>query len=379
MKQLTPREQKQLRDALLSAFPRYSDLKPVVNYNLGDTLENIAGTGPLRAVLDHLVEWVVAQHKVEELIRGAFEENPGNPLLRAFAAQVLLMSPPHPPDGAPAMPDEQGRLERLVLKHVPFQHMADWRERAALRERAVCRAELPGTMGTGSLLGPDVVITNSHVLEAVIKNVVSPDQVTLRFDFKAGGDGGPPGPGQPVKLVDDGKWLVAHSPEGELDYAIVRVKGSPGDAPAGAGGPRRGWLTPVPHKFQHGEPFFVIQHPDGEPLQIAGGSVTGVDVVGRRVTYSANTLEGSSGAPCFTMGWDLIALHHYGKTSGNRGVLFESILQDLADKGLAGVIPAAFDPKATAVPAEPAKPPEATAGKAPGPTKPKPRSGKGRR
>jgi V8-like Glu-specific endopeptidase len=39
--------------------------------------------------------------------------------------------------------------------------------------------------GTGFLLGADVVMTNYHVIEAVIKGQLKPYDVVLRFDYKA--------------------------------------------------------------------------------------------------------------------------------------------------------------------------------------------------
>lgn len=119
------------------------------------------------------------------------------------------------------------------------------------------------------------------------------------------------------------------SPENGLDYILLRVNGAPGQD--FVGNIQRGWLQPLKHSFLEGEPLFIIQHPNGGPLAFAFDRVKGCEEA--RVTYWTNTEHGSSGSPCFTFAWDLVALHQrvtHPKTDPDRpnmGIPFSRILE----------------------------------------------------
>jgi len=218
-----------------------------------------------------------------------------------------------------------------------------------------------------------VVITNYHVVEAVIAGEQGhttsqglralPGDVVLRFDYKRLADGTTLNPGTVYRLATD--WLIDKSPMSpidsqpepksgvpqpdELDYALLRVDGTPGAAPVGnkaePDAPLRGWIdAPTqPYDFQPGTALFIVQHPQGDPLQLAidTDAVIGLNENHTRVTYGTNTLRGSSGSPCFDSNWDLVALHHSGdpnfdpahKPTYNEGVPFTAILALLEKRG----------------------------------------------
>jgi V8-like Glu-specific endopeptidase len=194
--------------------------------------------------------------------------------------------------------------------------------------RTVCRVEIASSagliLGTGFLLGPSTVITNYHVVEDVITKHAAPGQVTLRFDRTVNANGGEIRPGVPYRLASN--WLIDSSPLADLDYALLRVDGHPGDDPIGGqtNGPTRRWLTPVSAPLQPGQPLFVVQHPQGRPMEVAFDVV--LNVTPTRVTYRTNTEGGSSGSPAFSDQWDLLALHHVGAAAYNEGIPFSAIL-----------------------------------------------------
>ena len=142
-----------------------------------------------------------------------------------------------------------------------------WRTRLSEIENQVCRIEIasgwPPEFGTGFLLGPDVIITNYHVMEKVIQEQVSPKNVTLRFDYKVMADGTTLNSGTTYRLAEQ-DWLIDYSeyssldlsadtgeavpqPD-QLDYALLRVFDTPGDEPIGGEtnndpkAPARGWI-----------------------------------------------------------------------------------------------------------------------------------------
>jgi Effector-associated domain 1/Trypsin-like peptidase domain len=321
-------QRKQLSEALISAFPNKFSLKQMLRFGLNENLEVIAGGENLRDVVFNLVEWAEAQGKTEELVLAARNENPGNLALRAFAEEIML---------APS----SAELESIVLSKIRFANVEEWRVRMIKSELAVCRIEIPkyAGVGTGFLLGPNIVMTNYHVMEDVILDPDLRDTVILRFDYKKSADGKTLASGKEYQLMDK-EWLVDYSSEKELDYVLLCVDKVPGKEPIAdqQGAPTRGWLTPLSHSFTRGEPLLIIQHPKADPLKFAVGSVIDIQPDGHRVRYSANTLGGSSGSPCFTANWELVALHRAGERrvapTYNEGVPFSAILERLKRKGL---------------------------------------------
>lgn len=193
-------------------------------------------------------------------------------------------------------------------------------------------------LGTGFLVGPDLVLTNFHVLEPLYGGQWSADRVRFRFDYTVLADGVVVHPGQTYGLAPD--WDVDHSryspldlqvdPSGapgsdELDHALVRLDRAAGDDVVSAGqgaepgAPARGFLElrPDPHDFLSDPLLSILQHPDGQPLKLAIDTSAVLGTVGppdrpTRVRYATLTEPGSSGSPCFDADWNLVALHHSG-------------------------------------------------------------------
>ena len=200
-------------------------------------------------------------------------------------------------------PEQPGELERLI------QQIGGFLDSVSLRrsEQAVCRLEFEGAnpqaQGTGFLLAPGLVMTNFHVMQDVIKGLVTSKLVILRFDYI--GSDTEPAAGQEYRLAED--WLVDKSPINVLDYTLLRVAGDPGSAPASdnPNGPPRGYLVPAPHTFRVGEPLVIIQHPQGRPRRFSVDRVKYVPEDGMRIAYLADTDYGSSGSPCLTASFEL--------------------------------------------------------------------------
>jgi hypothetical protein len=258
-------------------------------------------------------------------------ERPKNERLIAFIAEIGL-----------AVQGDAG-LQALVST-LAFQDIVRLRLRLFELEQQVARVEIttgagPVT-GTGFLVGPDLLLTNYHVVEALVRKQVQPDQVNVRFDYKItpGQDGDVIYKGNVVGLAAD-EPVVSFSPyadydldqgpldrtwpHGYLDFALLRLAEGVGTKPAGqpvpvgqTEAPPRSWIkfpntgfTLVPK-----QDLFIVQHPQGEPLKVAFGTqaVIGSDRSNQRVRYRTNSEQGSSGSPCFNGEWKLVALHHSG-------------------------------------------------------------------
>jgi V8-like Glu-specific endopeptidase len=210
-----------------------------------------------------------------------------------------------------------------------------WLQKAVSSCRAVCRVETPAQFGTGFLIAPNMVITNWHVMREVVEDPSKAGEVVLRFDYARQPDGKLDKNGTAHQLATT-DWLLGSSLNTDLDYAVLQTQTRPADD--AVGNLQRGFLQPDPkHTFRAGEDLFIVQHPmlggmETEPLKIvmAPKAVTGLAANGTRVLYQTNTQHGSSGSPCFTSDWDLVALHranHDAQT--NEGVPFKAIVESL--------------------------------------------------
>ena len=221
------------------------------------------------------------------------------------------------PDFVPALGDEHG-LEALINSEDNFLDV-ELLAGALYCAQAVCRIEgVDSTpIGTGVLIGPDLVLTNNHVLASKAQL----EGVAARFNYKLAG--GIPFQGEAFAVGTD---FYESSPETELDYALIRLVAAPlaslapatGDAHAtivqlAALGRHRGYVESASRFIKRGDRVNIIQHPNGDPLKIVlTQNYVALDMSERRVQYVADTMPGSSGSPVFNRKWELVALHHSG-------------------------------------------------------------------
>lgn len=353
MAALTGAQYEQFWDALLNAYDKLG-LTMMLKFKLDKGLGKIVAPGAFQNVVFNLIGVAEMEGWTYELLLAARESNPGNAALLAFSQQFGL---------APGKMPARIELEKLIVETNSFFDITRWRERLGEIEGRVCRIEIQnGGYGTGFLLGSDVVMTNYHVVESVIGGKHGPGDVVLRFDYRRLRDGTTLNQGKVFRLpATSGDWLVDHSPysrvdlesgpksglpePNELDYALLRVDGSPGDESVGEkpepGAPSRGWLDidETDYGFQADTPLFIVQHPKGAPLKLALDSkaVIGLNANGTRVTYRTNTDPGSSGSPAFDQNWNLVALHHSGDPDSinptyNEGIPFGAIVKLLRER-----------------------------------------------
>jgi len=209
----------------------------------------------------------------------------------------------------------------------------------------------PLGFGTGFMISPRLLMTNSHVLGDETAAAAS----TVRFDYAKDIDDIEQ-PGVEVGLRPD-IFFVA-SPVDDLDYAIVAV-----DEPEGGLG--RPWspLIAGSGKVLLGQSVNIIQHPRGrrQELITRNSTLTFIDDQPDYAHYSGDTEPGSSGSPCYNDRWQLAFLHHasvpemddqgfYRKKNGqrwnvgddpddinwvaNEGIRISRIVQDVESKGL---------------------------------------------
>jgi len=255
---------------------------------------------------------------VLDLVLAARADNPTNSRLRRVAEQIGV-----------ALRVDGGEFEAVLVAQSGFQFTDPWRDQMSRCEPAVFRIELEMPdgavlgIGTGFLVGPAAAMTCNHVFTM---NGIEPDsnwrdRLRARFDYKADADGKPIREGTVYRMAQASDWMADRSPVENLDYALIRLEGTPGQDPIGSSqSPERGWLSAVPYSFAVDETLAVLQHPAGRPLSLSLGPVKRSEA--DRIWHKANTEPGSSGAPCFNARWQVGAMHHHGsETAGlNRAV-----------------------------------------------------------
>lgn len=343
MSQISGPQAKVLRDALVDAFPTIARLDEMLFYQLDVNRQRIALGDDLDEILRKVIGEFNRNYQIPELIRAARATNPHHPLLAATQFEMArsgIVITEQTSSGR--QPIESGKsLERFIRSANGLKEPRKWREGMARAESTVCRVEVlqpsgEPVFGTGFLISPALVLTNYHVVELVHKGLVAPANVQLRFDFALLADGVTPNKGT-VYQLDTPDWLADYSiysefdtvadspadpPADQLDYAILRVNGSPGEEPVGGAANQqenavpRGFLpiARVPYAFVPNSALFILQHPAGAELKLAldTEAVISVNASKTRVRYRTNTDDGSSGSPCFDDNWSLVALHHAG-------------------------------------------------------------------
>ncbi|MEU3957183.1 endonuclease, partial [Streptomyces achromogenes] len=173
--------------------------------------------------------------------------------------------------------------------------------RAARSIGRVCvRTPEGGHYGTGFMVSPSLLLTNNHVL----RSLEEAGHAVVQFDYQAGVDGRPL---IPVTFRIDPHGFFAT--DRELDFTVVAVAESNEE---GARLADFDWLPldGAQGKAILGEFVNIIQHPNGEPKQLALRENQIVDLLDSFVHYVTDTAPGSSGSPVFNDQWEVVALHH---------------------------------------------------------------------
>jgi hypothetical protein len=332
--------------ALLDAF-EVDEFRRLLRFTLGQRLDDLTLASSFQSRVFDVIETAERNDWMLRLIAAACDARPADAALHEIASEAGLTAAP-------------STLEKLIRAAVPFLDVAVWRTRLSELEGQVCRVEMPTTFGTGFLVAPDLVLTNYHVI-AGLAGGGDHRAARLRFDYKRAADGTEIHQGTMFELADD--WLVAgRTPSAvdllpspgnrlptpdELDFALLRVKGRPGEQSSGfaanlPGALPRGWIksSQVAASGTDAEhTLFILQHPQGDPLQLAFGASVGLNANGTRLRYEVNTEPGSSGSPCLNANLDLVALHHAGDPNWlpryNAGVPVTAIRDYLATSDLA--------------------------------------------
>lgn len=370
--QLSGSQQERFEKVLLQLFDLNS-LERLLRYRLDVTLYNVVSRGAGEDVVFDLVGVAQRRGWLDDLLLAVSEARSGHPELEALRTELSV--------GKSTTADGSRALEAFVQGVGGLIDPEVLRVKLARAEAAVCRISYPrpdGRLygGTGFLVGPDLVMTNYHVMKYVISDEVSPAAVTALFDYKLDGGGQKVNNGNPFGLANP--WLVDYSPYSstdlqslanvpdtpvdELDYALIRLDqrigcrpiqtNVPGKAARGTatGDSARGWLDiPVnnPTVDPHA-PLMILQHPEIGMMKLSWhpDAVQAVNGSRTRIRHASATLPGSSGSPCFDAAFNVVALHHAGDPAEtveipatyNQAIPIRAIVSLLSDRGRDGAL-----------------------------------------
>lgn len=157
--------------------------------------------------------------------------------------------------------------------------------------------------GTGFMVSPRLLLTNHHVLaEATLGR-----QARVIFNFQDDPDGNAL---LPVTVsFDPDAFFLTNQP---LDFTLIAV--APPETEGTVDFEQIGWsrLIEAEGKVINGEYVTIVQHPNGQPKQIALRENQIIDVLENFLHYHTDTAPGSSGSPLFNDQWEVVGLHHSG-------------------------------------------------------------------
>jgi endonuclease G len=192
-------------------------------------------------------------------------------------------------------------LERVV--GTPDFLGVHYLEAGAIAARAVGRINIRDHRGrvvgygTGSLVTPQLLLTNHHVLPDA--QVASSS--AIEFDYQDGLDGRPLPPVM-FALAPQRLFMADEA----LDYALVAVEATP-EQLARFGFNR---IIAAEGKAIVGDEVTIVQHPGGDKKQVALRENQVVGLLENFMHYVTDTKPGSSGSPVFNDQWEVVALHH---------------------------------------------------------------------
>jgi V8-like Glu-specific endopeptidase len=301
----------EIAPAMFDLFDDNDDLNDFLLKAIKKPVKNFGVSKKLQETINSVLAKLNAQWHVHILLDGLRQEFPDNQVIYRIAAK----------NGMAALSEEG--LEAMIDASAGIWNLGVLMAGMGVVEFQVCQIRHAGKkVGTGFLVGKDLVLTNYHV----VKNHLDSPDWTAHFDYKThvnkstGQQSVLDGTSVPLAKEN---WLVDHSfavdhVPGEpnkklLDYALLRLCEPKGEEVLSKKeGTRRGWLKLDPQMAipDVPTPILIVQHPLGEPMGLSyNGSVEDTKPQIGRIFHTSNTEAGSSGSPCLNHDFKVVALH----------------------------------------------------------------------
>ncbi len=163
--------------------------------------------------------------------------------------------------------------------------------------------------GTGSMISPNLLMTNNHVLNDEETAAASIVQFNYLSGFR----------GDYSEITFRLRPDIFFVTDRDRDFTIVAVNAESEEA--GVPIESRGYTRLIrgSGKAVIGERVNILQHPGGDRLQVVFVDNMITDVTDHFLQYRADTMPGSSGSPVYNQQLELAALHHAGTPERKNG------------------------------------------------------------
>ncbi len=297
-----------------------------------------------RSRLLDIIQLAVSKARLESFVDEIQQIKLGYITFRNLADLVEVRASKVSVSGVPGF-EFQGAANQLGI--VDFEAFI---ERLAEIKEATCRIVLPDgksgkvqSLGTGILVGNDLVLTNYHVVQDLIgtdfnsKIKALSSTLCCQFDYtnsKAEGVSAPVATGEDwvagLSTIDAGAAAGGQNPasNAHLDYALIRLAKP---APPVAGKTREFETPSSANAFVDGLPVLVTHYPGQEPLSASFGKTVMTQANGTSLRYDADLAKGSSGSGVYLLpACSLVSLHQGADLAAgyNQGIPIGRILED---------------------------------------------------
>jgi endonuclease G len=159
-------------------------------------------------------------------------------------------------------------------------------------------------IGSGFLVGPNLLLTNNHVIESAESAL----RLSAEFEYEKDEEGLIPE--TPLFHFRPGQIFITND---YLDYTLIALE------PVSFNQPTKvleaySWnqLSGKPYPFLKKEAVSIIQHPEGAPKMVAFRDNQITEIKDHFIHYTTDTQPGSSGSLVANDHWEIVALHRSG-------------------------------------------------------------------
>ena len=326
--------------SLVSRLAATFDSPDVVRYLMkasGIDTAYVNTTGPLQIVWADVLDTARKQDRLRVLLSAA-SKDPNGAAIRPMHAALLRDTPGTSADSTDG-PDvgawkieqaDAGGIERTIEAQSTLLDVS-FLERGLELSPSICKLLVTLNdgeryYGTAFRIGPDLLLTNHHVLFDR-QGPATAVEAWFGYELAFGG-----APREYTVVACRPDTIVGRA---DHDWAVVRTAGQVPEAASPL--PLTGARAPEPL-----DRVYIIQHPMGREKKIGmiHNVITGVtDEV---IQYRTDTDGGSSGSPVFNEQWQVVGLHHRwgstvkdGRTAYyNQGRRIERVVEGLLAEGV---------------------------------------------